>query len=328
MTNNGSVNNYVSEQPVEEPVNDGMALDTSDFDIFSQLDDVVIEDASEEVEVEEVETGDEDDITGYTPDEDATDLYDEDELEEVEAEEAANGFNWDSMADDHEIFEGVTKSFAQEAIQSKEDFEAYNNEYSEYRGAVDQKLEELADIQRNSMSYLDLALQTQYGKLQNAVTDVDIASATRQIKMLEQEKAKVAAHSKKAQEGVDFIKAQNKAKAINNFKRDARKEYGANWEQKIMEIADGVPVKVQQIVGENPSIEMINFIRDAKAFRAGKAANKNAVKNAGKKAKANARSVKSNSKGAAPTTSNKAKLVKKMQAGYATDSDVFAALED
>lgn len=319
--------NVTNENIEYIPTPDEMTLDTSDFDIFSQLEDVYVEETQEEVQ----EPIDED-VQGFNPDDDdVSDFFDDLDDVEANAEQEANHnmvSHWEQVADNEVIYGEFTKADIQAAVQEKETYSTYNNEFNAFKSAVEQDYQAINEAVNNSMSYLDIAIATQKQKYQDAVTDTELATAARQIRLLEAEQEKVKAHAKKAMEGAENLKASVKKQEVANFVQDARRAYGAGWEQEINNIAEGVSPEVTAIVSNNLNVELINMIRDAKAYRAQTQANKNAVKSMGKKvATKSARSVSGNAKGSAPTN-NKTKLENKLAQGFTSDADVFAALED
>lgn len=310
------------------PTPDEQYIDTSDLDIFNQLDDIIIETKQDESEDDNLVSQDElDDITGYNADDDdVSDDFDMSNIAELKENEILE-VDWSNVPDNVILFGETTKGEIQEAVKAKEDYSAYNAEFNNFKSQVEKDYQGINEALTNSMSYLDIALNTQKHKYQNAVTDAELAAAARQIKMLESEKEKVAAYSKQALDGVESIKQQVRKQEMINFAQDARREFGSNWAQELDSIADGLSPDLQNVLKQSPSVEIFNLIKDAKAHRNKMQANKQAVKKAASKAKS-ARSISANGKGSANVKTNRDKIANKLSQGYVSDSDVFAALED
>ncbi|MFA0145368.1 hypothetical protein AB4452_04700 [Vibrio lentus] len=337
MTNSGGVSNAVEVEPT---------LDYSQFDFTSEAD-------TQETKVEVQDDGllegegfSFDDIDDIYIEDEATDpsfnhnkeevdqeeLFDEEEVNEFEAEQDATildtvakvADNWEHIPEDVVLFDGMTKAEVQEAVASKQDNSLFNQEFNNFKAHIEQGYENINNTLFEAMSETDITLNELQQKKAHAQTLEQRGAIDRAIEQYSQRKAMLNSKASAIKSEVEALKAQTRKQEMINFVQDARREYGAQWEQELNTIGEGLPKQVEAYIKENPSVEMFNLIRDAKAHRAKVAGNKQAVKQAAKRTK----SVRSNKKGTAPTTSSKSKLEKKLAMGDVSSADVFAALVD
>ncbi|MEZ9705458.1 hypothetical protein AB4342_01355 [Vibrio breoganii] len=340
MTNNGNVENV---HEVEVPVDFSQFDFTSTADIQEEpqiQDDGLTEgEAFSFDEIDEDGLGDEatDPSFNHNKEElDQEELFDEEDLNEFEAEQQAGildtvakvANNWEHIPEDAVLFDGMTKSEVQAAVSSKQDNSLYNEEFNNFKAHVDKGYEQINASLYEAMSETDITLQELHQKKSQAHTMEQRGAIDKAIEQYSNRKDMLRGKASEIANEVNNLKAQAKKQEMINFAQSAKREYGAQWVAEVDKISEGLPQPVLNTLKDNPSVEMFNLIRDAKAYRSGKAANAQAVRDAGKRVKTSAKSVRSNKKGTAPVTNNKAKLAKALDAGHVSSAEVFAALED
>ncbi|MGR5435250.1 hypothetical protein [Vibrio owensii] len=341
MTNNGSVNNHVpeaNEAPQHDVTVSDMYVDTSDYDIFSDLEDVFVEE--QETEDSTDHYADKDFQQGDTfDDEEVDDLFDTDEVNEFEEEQKAEiadkassiSDSWDDFEEDAVIYGEMTKGDIEKAVNSHQDNSLHNEEFINFKAHVEQGYQRINEVLFESMSETEQQLQEiAQSKARLSPQDPDYH---RKLGLINEAESRVnhkksinTANAAKARKELEALQEHTRNQEVNMFKREAQKVYGSQWHEKIDGIVEGLPKEVLDIANNNLSIEMIKVLEDAQAHRKGKKANTEAVKKAGKKVRS-PRSKASNSKGTGISTSSKSKLEKKIANGQ-FDADVFAALED
>ncbi|HCG9159496.1 TPA: hypothetical protein NJ597_001228 [Vibrio parahaemolyticus] len=317
--------NPKDDQGLVSEEQDDMVLDTDDFDIFSNLDDIVIDEETSPTWNDNKDANDQEELD-----------HDPDELDEFEDEQSAHlmdsvskvSDNWDNIPEDTVLFSGMTKADIQTAIQSKQDNSIYNEEFNNFKAHIEEGYKNINEALYESLSETDITLEELMVKKANSMTneqrgaiDAAIESYQRRKNMLRQKASTITKEIEKAKE-------MTRKQDMVNFVQSARREYGSNWEQEINNIGQGLSPQVETILRNNPSVELLNLIRDAKSHRSKVESNKQAVRNAGKKNKTSAKSVSSNNKGTKVSSNSRAKAEKAFEEGKLSASDVFNFLED
>ncbi len=345
MTNNGGVANAVETEPT---------MDFSQFDFTNEVDvqdepevqedGLTLDEGFSFDEIDDESMGDEatDPSFNHNKEEiDQEELFDEEEVNEFEAEQEAGildtvakvADNWNHIPEDTIVFDGMTKAEVQEAMSSKQDNSLYNQEFNNFKAHVDEGYYRINEILFESMSEAESKMQ----EIQTAKSNLSPHDPAyhQKLGLLQESEAKVKqlqqrnrGNAAKAAQELTALKEHSKKQEMINFAQSAKREYGAQWVQEVDKISEGLPQSVLTTLKDNPSVEMFNLIRDAKAHRAKKAANQEAVKSAGKKMKTSAKSVRSNQKGTAPVTGNKAKAAKAFQEGKMSAVDAFDFITD
>ncbi|TOK48273.1 hypothetical protein CGI18_07210 [Vibrio parahaemolyticus] len=291
------------------------AFDDDSFD-FSMLDDVYEDDATSPTQSKDVQEDDEEDVDEFEA-EQAADLLDT--VEKVSD-------SWDRIPEDMVVLNGMTKAEVQTAITATQENSQYNQEFVNFKAHVEKGYDQINTMLYESMSETDVTLRELYQKKSKAVSMEQRGAIDAAIEKYEARKNHLRHTASGITNELSAIKQQVQKQEMMNFVQEARRAYGTNWEQELNDIGNDLPEQVNTALRTNPSVELFNLIRDAKAYRARTAANKEAVKNAGKKTKS-AKSMRSSNKGTKPVH-NRKKLEAKLEAGHTSDSDVFAALID
>jgi hypothetical protein len=305
-----------------------VVTDENDFtDVsFDSLDDEVWDEATDPNKPKENET------TDGLDDEGLEEVINPDEFASLDEYTSAVAEHWEQVADDVVIGDGLTKGELLSAHRSSQANDANTAQFNTWQTSIGQQLESLGGHVAAATSEVDMTIRDLEAQKRTATDathrgqlDMALSTAYTRKQVLTQETIKM-------QEQVIGVKKSMQQQQLNNFKRDMQKAEGSSWATGLLEIKDHYTASghldLLRDIDQNPTIEKVQILRDAMAYRKGKAATQKTLKKMAKPSGKSSSSTTSSRKGnTPPTKGSKKALEAKFDAGV-MDSDVFAALED